>query len=114
MTATNRTQTTLGPQSSWPGTSIELNDLDHPQGGRRIYIYGTGHAVVQVVSPGGQERRYEFMLDEAQIRRLLELCIQHDLATIKPARRSGQRDAPRTRIRVISRLCDLAFSPVMR
>jgi hypothetical protein len=92
---TNSTSFFLGPKATWPGASLELDDVQALHGGRRIFVYGTGHVLVQMVAPGQQERRYEFKLAGAEVRRLLHLCIEHDLATIKPADRPGQPDEAR-------------------
>lgn len=92
---TNTTGIFLGPKAAWPGASLELDDVQALHGGRRIFIYGTGQVLVQMVAPGQQEQRYEFKLARAEVRRLLQLCIEHDLATIKPADRPGQPDEAR-------------------
>lgn len=93
MATTNSTQTFLGPEFMWPAASLELSDISGRSGGRRVFVYGTGQAVVQIVSPERQERRYEFRLSRSESRRLLQLCLEHDLARIKTDSRSAPPQA---------------------
>jgi len=102
MTATNQTQKFLGPESTWLGASLELYDVQGLHGGRRIFIYGTGQAVVQLVLPDRQEQRYEFELGRAEVRRLLQLCLEQNLVTIKPAERRGLPDEARPQLKLIN------------
>ncbi|MCL4304127.1 MAG: hypothetical protein KJ077_51055 [Anaerolineae bacterium] len=97
---TNTTGIFLGPKAAWPGASLELDAVQGLHGGRRIFIYGTGQALVQIVAPGQHEQRYEFKLARAEVRRLLQLCIEHDLVTIKPADRPGQPDEGRPTLKL--------------
>jgi hypothetical protein len=99
MATTNSTQTFLGPEFMWPAASLELSDVSGQTGGRRVFVYGTGHAVVQVVAPGRHEQRYEFRLSRNETRRLLQLCLEHDLARIKP---NGRSNLPQARWQTIT------------
>jgi hypothetical protein len=101
MASRNRTEAILDHESTWPGASLELEDDQWLHGGRRIFVQGTGHTGVQVILPGGQgEERYEFRLTRAEVRRLLRLCIEHDLANIQPANRPGLPDEGQPRLRL--------------
>lgn len=99
---TNQTRSLLREEYLWPGASLELDDIQWLHGGRRIFLYGTGQTVVQVVSPGPQERRYEFRLGREEVRRLFRLCIDNDLAAIKPEQRPGLPDEAQPRLTLTS------------
>jgi hypothetical protein len=98
----NQTRSFLREEYLWPGASFELDDVQRLHSGRRIFVYGTGETLVQVVSPGFQEQRYEFRLERSEVRRLFQLCLENDLATIKPTERSGLPDEARPRLKLVS------------
>lgn len=98
----NQTRSFLREPYLWPGASLELDDVQWLHGGRRIFVYGTGQTLVQIVSPGPQERRYEFRLARAEVRRLFQLCIENNLVTIKPEERPGLPDEAQPRLRLAS------------
>jgi hypothetical protein len=97
---TNQTRAFLDKAYLWPGASLELEDVQWLHGGRRIFVYGTGQTLVQVVSPGPQERRYEFRLTRKEARRLFQLCMENDLAALKPEQRPGLPDEAQPRLRL--------------
>src|SRR5688572_2668911 len=99
---TNQTRSFLREPYLWPGASLELDDVQWLHGGRRIFVYGTGHTLVQIVSPGPQERRYEFRLARNEVRRLFQLCIENDLVALKPEQRPGLPDEAQPRLRLTS------------
>jgi hypothetical protein len=84
MSLRNRTQALLGARARWPEARLELEDIPSRQSGRRIFVCGSGHVVVQLVSADRQETRYEFRLEPGVASGLLQLCIDHDLIAFKP------------------------------
>jgi hypothetical protein len=97
---TNQTRAYLREPYLWPGASLELDEVQWLHGGRRIFVYGTGQTLVQIVSPGPQERRYEFRLGREEVRRLFQLCVENNLITLKPEQRSGLPDEAQPRLRL--------------
>lgn len=102
MAKANQTQTFLGDETTWSAVHIELSDVQGLWGGRSIFVSGTGRVVVQVVTEGMYERRYEFALTEAEVRRLLQVCIANDLLTIRIAERMGIPDEARPEIALVN------------
>lgn len=90
MMASNATRSFLGPEYLWPGLSIELDEIRPGRGGRRLFVYGSGHAVVQRVSPDEHEVRVEFRLSPAEARHLQQLIVENDLITIKHTWQPGE------------------------
>src|SRR5689334_2532774 len=75
----NRTRSFFGWEQLWDGVSFELQDVHWNKGGIRIFIHGTGHAVVQVVNAKNVETRYELRLKREQVAALREAMIREDL-----------------------------------
>ncbi len=75
----NRTRSFFGWRQLWDGVSFELRDVHWNRGGLRVFIHGTGHAVVQVVNAKNQEARYELRLTPEQKAKLREAMIREDL-----------------------------------
>ncbi len=98
----NQTQVFLGKEKRWSLTSIELNDVQALWGGERILLKGSGRAVVQAVSQGLQEQRYETILEQPIYDHILEVCIEQDFITIRPAERPGIPDEARPTITVVN------------
>ena len=98
----NATQNFLGGESLWSDARVELNDVQGLWGGLNISVAGTRRAVVQRVLPGMMELRYEFELDAAAWRRLLEVLVANDFVTIRPAERPGIPDEARPRITLVN------------
>lgn len=88
----NQTRRFLGDDLLWYGGSLELQAYRAQEGGRRIFVFGSGHAVVQLVgpTPDMQETRYEFRVPPDVLERLYRICLQSDLAALEPSRRLGQ------------------------
>ncbi len=98
----NATQKFLGNETQWPTAKVELYDVQGLWGGRRIIIEGANRVIVQRVDRGMQERRYEFVLGQDDLSRLLNLFIENDFLTIQPAERMGIPDEARPRIILVN------------
>lgn len=98
----NATRAFLGEESKWSAVQIELNDIQGLWGGRKIYIKGTGHALVQLVRPGMQERRYELALSVTAWTQLVHTFIEKDFVAIVPPERAGIPDEARPQITIVN------------
>ncbi len=102
MSPTNATERFLGDEGRRLRTSVELRDVQGLWGGRRILITGVGRALVQIVTPSMEEKRYELTPSEDQIRALLAHFIEVDFLTIPSDGRAGIPDEARPSIRLTS------------
>lgn len=92
METLNATYAFLGDEPGWPSAHIELADIQGLWGGRKITVHGPGQVIAQIVGRGMFERRYEFAIEQADWRHLLDIAVQNDFVTIQPADRPGLPD----------------------
>jgi hypothetical protein len=79
----NRTRSFFGWEQLWDGLSYELQDVRWNKGGLRVFIHGTGHAVVQVVDAQNVETRYELRLKREHLAALRDVMIREDLLALE-------------------------------
>jgi hypothetical protein len=97
----NATRDFLGDEAQRAAAKFELYDVQGLWGGRIIYAEGLQRAVVRLVQPGMFERRYEFASGD-ELRRILDLFVEHDFLSIQPAERPGIPDEARPRITLVN------------
>ncbi len=100
----NATRAFLGDESAWPDARLSLDDVQGLWGGRRIFVAGTGRALVQTISRAMHERRFELALSAGETRALFALCVENDLLTIQPPERAGVPDESRPQITLTNAL----------
>ena len=73
---------------------IMLQDVQGLYGGQNVYIRWDGATIVQVAEggEGSNERRYEFKLQEDELRQLRSLITKHDFVNIRIKERMGVPD----------------------
>ncbi len=79
----NRTQAFLGEEAGRGDIRMELKDVMGPFGDRDVIVHGSGKATVHMVRPrrlgGGTKKKvYKILLDEGDIRALVEAFIAND------------------------------------
>ncbi len=102
MEQVNATLTFLGNEPPWPAASVELYDVQGLWGGQRIHVAGSKRVVLRRVLPGRLERRYEFVLSADEWKQLLDLFVDNDFLTLKPAERPGIPDEARPSITLVN------------
>ena len=102
MEQVNSTRDFLGDETQRAAASMELYEVQGLWGGRRIYVESNKRAVVQLIQPNMLEHRYEFALEENEIKRILDLFVENDFLTIKANERPGIPDEARPRITLVN------------
>ncbi len=104
----NKTKDFLGIESDWRNVRIALLDVQGLEGGRNIFIFGSGETVVQSVNPNKQkgiglfEERYNLSLGPSQIKELIKAFIEEDFLTITIKDRPGVPDEARPEIILVN------------
>jgi len=95
MSLKNKTRGFFGMEETWSKVKLELYDIHGLWGGRAIYVFGDGKALVRIVTSGDSgfvEKRYLLNLDPAHVRDLIKIFIAKDFLTIKDSERPGIPD----------------------
>lgn len=77
-----------------------LLDVQGLWGGQNVFLQADGSAVVQIVSQGMREKRYELKLDAAKVAEFEKLLARHDFFIIKIKERPGIPDEAHPEIAV--------------
>lgn len=100
----NETKEFLGDESTWDKIQIELKDVQGLYGGRNMFISGSGEVVVEIVKPNPPKslltHKYQFMLSDSEINRLINMFIEKDFLTIIVSNRKGIPDESKPEIKL--------------
>ncbi len=94
-----------GLESAHLHSTVTLRDVQGLSGGQNVYVRPDRHVVVQqatAVETGLHERRFEFVLSEAQSMALRRLLVQHPLDNIRIPMHPGIPDQARPEITLVT------------